>query len=115
MQTLPTVADIIQGRVSLSDIKDLDVDDILNRDQVLPNTELLSKNITSKVVLVTGAGGSIGSELSRQIIKLNPKKLLLLELNEFALYKIYEELKILNKNLKIIPLLVNVQDQTTSK
>ena len=111
VQTLPTVADIIQGRVSLSDVKDLDVDDILNRDQVLPNPELLSKNITSKVVLVTGAGGSIGSELARQIIKQNPQKLLLLELNEFALYKIYEELKIQNKNLKIIPLLVNVQDQ----
>jgi FlaA1/EpsC-like NDP-sugar epimerase len=112
VQTLPTVADIIQGRVNLSDIKDLDVDDILNRDEVLPNSELLSKNITSKVVLVTGAGGSIGSELSRQIIKQNPQKLLLLELNEFSLYKIYEELKIVNKNLKIIPLLVNVQDQT---
>jgi FlaA1/EpsC-like NDP-sugar epimerase len=111
VQTLPTVADIIKGRVSLSDIKDLDVDDILNRDQVLPNTELLSKNITSKVVLVTGAGGSIGSELTRQIIKLNPQKLLLLELNEYSLYKIYEELKIVNENLKIIPLLVNVQDQ----
>jgi FlaA1/EpsC-like NDP-sugar epimerase len=112
VQTLPTVADIIQGRVSLSDIKDLDTDDILSRDQVLPNTELLTKNITSKVVLVTGAGGSIGSELARQITKLNPQKLLLLELNEFALYKIYEELIIVNENLKIIPLLVNVQDQT---
>jgi FlaA1/EpsC-like NDP-sugar epimerase len=111
VQTLPTVADIIQGRVSLSDIKDLDVDDILNRDQVSPNPQLLSKNISSKVILVTGAGGSIGSELARQIIKLKPEKLLLLELNEFALYKIYEELKIANKNLKIIPLLVNVQDQ----
>ena len=112
VQTLPTVADIIQGRVSLSDIKDLDVDDILSRNQVLPNPELLTKNITSKVVLVTGAGGSIGSELARQITKLNPQKLLLLELNEFALYKIYEELIIVNENLKIIPLLVNVQDQT---
>lgn len=112
VQTLPTFGDIIQGRVSLSDIKDLDVDDILNRDQVLPNNELLSKNITSKVVVVTGAGGSIGSELSRQIAKLNPEKLLLLELNEFALYKIYEELRIVNQNLKIIPLFVNVQDQT---
>jgi FlaA1/EpsC-like NDP-sugar epimerase len=111
VQTLPTVSDIIQGRVHLSDIKDLDVDDILNRDQVLPKTELLTKNITSKVVLVTGAGGSIGSELSRQIVKQNPEKLLLLELNEFALYKIYEDLKIINEKLKIIPLLVNVQDE----
>jgi FlaA1/EpsC-like NDP-sugar epimerase len=112
VQTLPTVADIIQGRVNLTDVKDLDMDDILNRDQVLPNSQLLSKNITSKVVLVTGAGGSIGSELARQTVKQNPQKLLLLELNEFSLYKIYEELKISNKNLKIIPLLVNVQDQT---
>ena len=112
VQTLPTVVDIIQGRVTLSDIKDLDVDDILDRDQVLPKSELLTKNITSKVILVTGAGGSIGSELGRQIAKLNPKKLLLLEMNEFAIYKIYEELKIINKNLQIIPLLVNVQDQT---
>jgi FlaA1/EpsC-like NDP-sugar epimerase len=112
VQTLPTIVDIINGRVNLSDIKDLDVDDILNRDQILPNTGLLHKNITSKVVLVTGAGGSIGSELSRQIVKQNPEKLLLLELNEFSLYKIYEELNIANKNLKIIPLLVNVQDQS---
>ena len=111
VKTLPKVVDIIQGRVSLSDVKDLDVDDILNRDQVLPNTELLSKNITSKNLVVTGAGGSIGSELARQIVKQNPEKLLLLELNEFALYKIYEELKIANENFKIIPLLVNIQDQ----
>jgi FlaA1/EpsC-like NDP-sugar epimerase len=88
------------------------VDDILSREQVLPNSELLTKNITSKVILITGAGGSIGSELARQILTLNPKKLLLLEFNEFALYKIYEELKIANDNLKIIPLLVNAQDQS---
>jgi FlaA1/EpsC-like NDP-sugar epimerase len=112
VKTLPTVADIIQGRVNFSDIKDLDVDDILNRDQVLANPKLLSKNITSKVVLVTGAGGSIGSELVRQILKQNPEKLLLLDLNEFALYKIYEEVKIAYENLIIIPLFVNVQDQT---
>jgi len=91
--------------------KDLNIDDLLNRDEVKPDINLLNKNINSKTVLVTGAGGSIGSELCRQIIKLKPKKLLLLELNEFAIYKIYEELKTLNKNLKIISLLVNAQDQ----
>jgi FlaA1/EpsC-like NDP-sugar epimerase len=112
VKTLPTVTDIIQGKVNLSDIKDLDVDDILSREQVLANPKLLSKNITSKVVLVTGAGGSIGSELVRQILKQNPEKLLLLDLNEFVLYKIYEEVKIAYENLIIIPLLVNVQDQT---
>ena len=60
---------------------------------------------------MTGAGGSIGSELCRQIVKLKPNKLILLELNEYSLYNIYEELIILNKNLKIIPLFANVQDQ----
>ena len=83
----------------------------MNRDEVKPDIELLNKNINSKIVLVTGAGGSIGSELCRQIIRLKPNKLLLLELNEFALYKVYEELITINRNLKIIPLLVNVQDQ----
>jgi len=112
VKTLPSVQDIVEGKISVSDIKDLDIGDLLNRPQVVPNYELLLKNISTKVVLVTGAGGSIGSELCRQIIKLNPKKLLLLELNEFVLYKIYEELKYLNKKIEIIPLLVNVQNES---
>ena len=110
VKTLPSIQDIVYGKISVSDIKDLTIEDLLSREQVRPNLELLSKNINSKVVLVTGAGGSIGSELCRQIIKLNPKKLLLLELNEFALYTISEDLKNLNQNLKIIPLLTNVQN-----
>ena len=110
VKTLPSVKDIVEGKISVSDIKDLDIGDLLSRPEVIPNYELLSKNINAKVVLVTGAGGSIGSELCRQIIKLNPKKLLLLELNEFVLYKIYEELKYLNKKIEIIPLLVNIQN-----
>ena len=112
VKTLPSVQDIVEGKVSVSDIKDLTIDDLLNREQVKPNLELLSKNINSKVVMVTGAGGSIGSELSRQIIKLNPKKLILIELSEFALYKISEDLKSINKNVKIIPLLTNIQNQS---
>ena len=112
VKTLPSVQDIVNGKISVSDIKDLAIEDLLNRDQVQPNLELLSKNINSKVVLVTGAGGSIGSEISRQIIKLNPKKLLLLELNEFALYNIYEELNNIIPNLKVIPLLLNVQSSS---
>jgi FlaA1/EpsC-like NDP-sugar epimerase len=110
VKTLPSIQDIVDGRVSVSDIKDFTIEDLLNREQVQPNCDLLSKNIFSKVVMVTGAGGSIGSEISHQIIKLKPKKLILVELNEFALYKIYEELKNINQNLKIIPLLVNVQN-----
>ena len=62
--------------------------------------------------MVTGAGGSIGSEISRQIIKLNPKKLILIELSEFALYRISEELKEMNKSIKIIPFLMNIQNKT---
>ena len=110
VKTLPSIQDIVDGKISVSDIKDLTIEDLLSREQVQPNLELLCKNINFKVVLVTGAGGSIGSELCRQIMKLNPKKLLLLESNEFALYSISEELKNLNKDLKIISLLVNIQD-----
>ena len=112
VKTLPSVQDIIEGKVSVSDIKDLSIDDLLNREQVQPNLELLSKNISSKVVMVTGAGGSIGSELSRQIIKLNPKKLILIELSEFALYKVSEEVKKIDQSIKIIPLLINIQNKT---
>ena len=112
VKTLPSIQDIVDGKVSVSDIKDLTVEDLLSREQVTPNVVLLSKNMYSKVVLVTGAGGSIGSELCRQIIKLKPKKLLLLELNEFALYKISEELKNQSKNFKVIPLLINVQNSS---
>ena len=111
VKTLPTVSEIVDGRITISDIKDLNINDLLNREEVKPDTKLLNKNINSKNILVTGAGGSIGSELCRQITRLRPNSLLLLELNEFALYKIYEELTLLNKNLKIIPLLANVQDQ----
>ena len=112
VKTLPNIQDIVDGKISVSDIKDLSIEDLLSREQVQPNLELLNKNINSKVILVSGAGGSIGSELCRQIVKLKPKKLLLLELNEFALYKISEELKNLTPNLKIISLICNVQNSS---
>ena len=111
VKTLPSVSEIVDGRITISDIKDLIIDDLLNRDEVQPNIKLLHKNIHTKTVLVTGAGGSIGSELCRQIVRLKPNKLILLELNEYALYKIYEELSLLNRNLKIVTLLMNAQDQ----
>ncbi len=112
VKTLPSIQDIVDGKISVSDIKDLTIEDLLSREQVQPNLELLSKNINSKVVMVTGAGGSIGSEISRQITKLKPKKLLLLELNEFSLYKINDELKNINQNFEIIPLLINIQNKS---
>ena len=111
VKTLPSISEIIDGRVTVSDIKDINIDDLLNRQQVKPDIKLLKKNISKKIVLVTGAGGSIGSELCRQIIKLKPLKLLLLELNEFALYNIREELIKNYKSQNIVSLLGDSQDQ----
>ena len=111
VKTLPSISEIIDGRVTVSDIKDLNIDDLLDREEIEPDEKLLNKNINKKIVLVTGAGGSIGSELCRQILKLKPNKLILLELNEYALYKIYEELITYEKDQKIIPLIADTQDQ----
>ena len=111
IKTLPNLSDIIEDKLSFSDIKDFLIEDLLDRDQVEPVNELLSKYITSKIILITGAGGTIGAELSRQILKQKPKKIILFELNEFALFKIYEELSGIHKNLKIVPLLGNILDQ----
>ena len=115
VRTLPGLADLAQGNVQVSDLKELDIEDLLGREPVIPNPLLLGKNIASKVVLVTGAGGSIGSELCRQIIKAKPTVLLLVELSEFALYAIHQELE---KKLQqtqvaceLVPLLGNVQDE----
>ena len=111
IKTLPNLSDIIEDKLSFSDIKDFLIEDLLDREQVEPVNELLIKFITSKIILITGAGGTIGAELSRQILKQKPKKIILFELNEFALFKIYEELSGIHKNLEIVPLLGNILDQ----
>jgi FlaA1/EpsC-like NDP-sugar epimerase len=111
VKTLPSINEILGDEVKISDIKDLNIDELLNRDEIKPNAILLNQNIVGKTILVTGAGGSIGSELCRQIIKFEPKKLLLFEFNEFALYKIHEELMSFNYKSKIIPLLVDAKNQ----
>lgn len=111
--TLPSTADLVSGDKTYSDIKEVEVEDLLGRDAVAPDDDLLSANIKNKVVMVTGAGGSIGSELCRQIIKQNPKKLVLFELSEFGLYSIDKELaeitKALGISLEILPMLGSVQ------
>jgi FlaA1/EpsC-like NDP-sugar epimerase len=94
VRTLPGLMDLVGGQVSISDIREIDIVDLLGRDSVPPICELLLKNIQNKTVLVTGAGGSIGSELCRQIIKLKPKRLILLEQSEYALYMIEQELRV---------------------
>ena len=93
VRSLPGLSDIATGKVSLSDVRELDIDDLLGREPVKPNGLLLNLNTHNKTVLVTGAGGSIGSELCRQIIKTNPKQLLLVEMSEYALYRIHQELQ----------------------
>lgn len=90
--TLPGLADMASGRVALSDLRPVNITDILGRDPVAPNEELLDQDIKNNVVMVTGAGGSIGSELCRQILKRQPKKLVIFERNEFALYTVEKEL-----------------------
>ena len=95
VRSIPAFADLASGKLKASDIKDIDIDDLLGRDVIEPDCTLLPANIHAKVVLVTGAGGSIGSELCRQIIALSPEKLILLEQSEFALYQIEQELEAL--------------------
>lgn len=92
IRTLPGIMDLAHGRVTVNDLRDLDIEDLLGRDPVPPNQLLLSRNIAGKVVLVTGAGGSIGSELCRQILALRPERLVLLDSSEFNLYAIHAEL-----------------------
>ena len=116
VRTLPSVNDLAQGKVSISDLRELDIDDLLGREPVAPNHILLAKNIVGKVVLVTGAGGSIGSELCRQILAVNPAKVLLIEQSEFALYAIHQELEEKHAAQEgvtppvLVPLLASVQD-----
>jgi FlaA1/EpsC-like NDP-sugar epimerase len=115
VRTLPGVMELAQGKVQVSDLKELDIEDLLGRDPVPPNPLMLAKNIAGKVVMVTGAGGSIGSELCRQIVKAGPAALLLVELTEFALYAIEHELQSAMAeegapDIRLVPLLANVRD-----
>ncbi|MCM0034269.1 MAG: polysaccharide biosynthesis protein [Burkholderiaceae bacterium] len=112
VRTLPSVTQLAQGRVSTSDLIELDIDDLLGREMVAPDDTLLNLHVSAKVVLVTGAGGSIGGEICRQIFKLHPSILLLIEQNEYSLYTIHQELVSAAKhsNVEIIPLLSSVQN-----
>ena len=115
ISTLPSLKNIISKEFNTTDILNLKIEDLLGRDPIIPDQHLLSKNITNRIVMVTGAGGSIGSELSRQILKLKPKKLILLDHSEFALFSIFNELKIYNSNIteiNIVPIIgsINFKD-----
>jgi FlaA1/EpsC-like NDP-sugar epimerase len=115
LRVLPTVSQIASDRVSISDLREVQIEELLGRDEVPPDPELISRNIAGRIVLVTGAGGSIGSELCRQIIRQQPKLLILAEQSEFALYNIDIELRemaiVERLAAEIRPELVNVADE----
>lgn len=99
--TLPAVQELVDGKVSVTDLREIEVSDLLGRDPVPPNHLLLHKTITGKTVMVTGAGGSIGSELCRHICQLNPARLVLVEMTEHALYMIESELRETRDNAQL--------------
>ena len=112
IRTLPNLSDLIEGRVRATDLTDLALDDLLAREPHELNNNLLTQNVTNQIVIVTGAGGSIGSELCRQIANLNPIKLLLCEQNEYALYKLHQDLTAKYPKFadRFVPLLSSVRD-----
>jgi FlaA1/EpsC-like NDP-sugar epimerase len=119
VRTLPGLSELASGKVTLSDVHELDIDDLLGRELVKPNGLLLNRNTHNKTVLVTGAGGSIGSELCRQVLKTQPRRLLLVEISEFALYQIHQEIQSalelrevsIDEDLEVVPLLASVCDE----
>ena len=110
VRTLPGITDLVSGKATVSDIREVDVGDVLGRDVVPPDSALIERCIRNKNVMVTGAGGSIGSELCRQIVAHSPSKLVLFEQSEFALYKIEKELESYDVGSKIVPILGSVTD-----
>jgi FlaA1/EpsC-like NDP-sugar epimerase len=115
VQTVPSMAEVISGHARIMDIRDLEIEDLLGRDPVHPDSSLLRSCIADKIVLVTGAGGSIGSELCRQILLQNPKKLVLLDSSEFGLYQIEQDLRKLleqyDLSVPVMALLGSVQKE----
>ena len=112
VRSLPSVTALAQGKVRINDLLEIDITDLLGRDSVKPDAKLLRINISNKVVLVTGAGGSIGSEICRQIIFLKPKKLILYDISESSIYLIEQELLNMNlTNLEIFPIIGSVADK----
>lgn len=112
VQTLPGMSDLASGRVKVGDLRELGIEDLLGRDAVVPNATLLARNVSGKTILVTGAGGSIGSEICRQVLASGPGVLLLFDISEFALYSIHQELAatLSTQETVLIPLLGSVTD-----
>ncbi|MDC0101074.1 polysaccharide biosynthesis protein [Alphaproteobacteria bacterium] len=113
LKTIPSISSLISGGFEIAELKDIKIEDLLGREPVQHNPELMAKTIAERTVLVTGAGGSIGSELCRQIIFWKPKKLILLDISEFNIYTLLEELKHhpATSAIDLVPLIGSVQDQ----
>ena len=108
VRILPGLAELAQGKVLVSELKEVDITDLLGRYEVEANQVLLDKNIVNKTVLITGAGGSIGSEIARQVAKNNPQTLIILDSNEFALYEIKKEIESSTSNIKLRTIIASV-------
>lgn len=113
VNTMPSMEEIASGKVSMTRLKEIDVVDLLGRDEVQLDIDSIKDQLTNEVILVTGAGGSIGSEICRQVIKFNPEKLILLGHGENSIYQIDRELKMKHPNIttEIIPVIADVQDR----
>ena len=113
VNTMPSMEELVSGKISISKLREIDVVDLLGREEVQLDIESIKDQITDKIILVTGAGGSIGSEICRQIIQFNPKKLLLLGHGENSIYLIERELKnrYKDKVTRIVPIIADVQDR----
>ncbi len=111
VRILPGLAELAQGKVMVSELKEVDTSDLLGRYEIEADSELLDRNIKDKIVLITGAGGSIGSELARQVIRNDPKILVILDSNEYSLYSIKNELDLYMDRVNIFPVIANVTNQ----
>ncbi|MCM8594248.1 nucleoside-diphosphate sugar epimerase/dehydratase [Accumulibacter sp.] len=115
VKLVPGMADVVSGNIAVDAIREVEIEDLLGRESVAPDERLLGKCVTGKVVMVSGAGGSIGSELCRQIVRLRPVRLVLLDLSEFGLYSIHQELSEtcarMNLEVELVPMLGTVMHQ----
>lgn len=112
---LPGLYEIIEGKVSISQLRPVDIEDLLGRDPVKLDTTAVREYLAGKIVLITGAGGSIGSEIVRQVAKMQPKKLLLLGKGENSIYEITQELKINSPEVKTVPIIADIRDKERIK
>lgn len=112
VRTVPGICELLQGNVQVSRIRDVQIEDLLGREQIKLDDDSMHRFLTGKTVMITGAGGSIGSELVRQVIRFNPARILLVERAEFALFKIEQELQSASLNLEALSLVADVGDKT---